>query len=348
MPLSSGRGFCSDNNASVHPAVLAAMAAVNEGHTIAYGDDPHTERAAAKMRDALGGKADVFFVFNGTGANCTGLGSVARSWDAVICAETAHINTDECGAPEHLTGVKLIPVATADGRLTVDAVRPHLHGFGVEHHSQPKVISITQLSEMGTAYRPDEIRALADLAHEHAMYLHVDGARVANAAAALDVPLTAITADAGVDILSLGGTKNGLAFGEAVVFFRPELAHDFEFGRKQNAQLASKSRYVACQFEALLADDLWLANARQANAMARRLAEAAAGLPGVTIVRPVDGNEIFATVPRAKLAAMQEASFFYVWDERGGADPEVRWVASFDSTEADVDEFVVLMRGALA
>lgn len=342
--LASGRGFASDNNSGVCPEVMEALRKCNIGHVVAYGDDPHTAAAEAKFKEHLGPAARVFFVFGGTGANVTGLLAASRPYQAVICAETAHINADECGAPERFCGCKLLTVATPDGKLTPEGIARHLHGFGVEHHSQPKVVSITQLSEMGTAYTPAEISAIADLAHGHGMLLHVDGARIANAAAGLGVGLRAITADTGVDVVSFGGTKNGLAFGEAVVFLNPQLGGDFKFIRKQSAQLPSKTRFVACQFDALLTDDLWLSNARRANEMAQRLAERVAEVPGVAITQRVEGNEVLARMPRESVEPLAAKSFFYVWDEGGEGDPVVRWVASFDTTEQDVDEFVGLLR----
>lgn len=340
MSATPFRGFASDNNSGVCPEVMSALSAANEGHVLAYGDDPYTEAAIGRFRGQFGHRIEVFFVFNGTGANVTGLLAVTERYNAVVCAETAHINTDECGAPERFTGCKLLTVPAPDGKLKPEGVRRHLHGFGVEHHAQPRVVSITQLTEMGTAYSPDQTRALADLAHEHGMVLHMDGARVANAAAGLGLTLGAITRDAGVDILSFGGTKNGMAFGEAVVFFDPGMAADFEFIRKQSAQLASKMRFVSCQFTALLTDDLWLRNAAHANSMARRLADGVSALPGVRITQSVEGNEVFAVVPRERLAALMAVSRFYVWDERDGDDPEVRWVASWDTAPEDVDSFV--------
>jgi threonine aldolase len=329
--------FASDNSAGVHPEILAAISAANHGHALAYGADPWTARAIDVFRSHFGPTAEVFFVFNGTGANVLGIQSLVQPYEAVICADYAHINVDECGAPERLTGCKLIGVPAPAGRLTPEAVAPCLHGIGVQHHVQPRVISISQSSEYGTVYTPDEIRALADFAHANGLFLHMDGARIANAAAALDVPLRAITVDAGVDVLSFGGTKNGLLGAEAVVLFDPARAATFRFIRKQGMQLASKMRFVAAQFEALLGTDLWLESARHANAMAHRLGLGLGAIPGVTVTHPVEANGVFAILPHDAIAPLQEEMFFYVWDERRD---EVRLMASFDTTPDDVDRFI--------
>ena len=275
-------------------------------------------------------------MFNGTGANCLSLQALTRSYQAVICAASAHIYTDECGAPEKFSGCKLIPLITADGKLTVEMVRHAYHGIGDEHHVQPKVISITQATEMGTVYRPEEIRALAEFAHARELYLHVDGARIANAAASLGQTLRQATRDLGVDVLSFGGTKNGIMGGEAVVFFRPELAHDFLYWRKQSMQLASKMRFISAQLGALLTNDLWLANARQSNRMAKLLEQEVRKIPQIKIVYPVEANGVFAKIPHDAIAKIQERYFFYVWNEE---ESVVRWMCSFDTTEEDVREF---------
>ena len=338
------RGFASDNNAGAHPEVLEAVARANTGHTRAYGEDPWTASAVARLREHLGERAEPFFVFGGTGANVLGLQAVMRPHEAVICSEFAHINVDECGAPERYVGCKLLGIASADGKLTPELVRARIGGVGIEHHVQPRVVSVSQSTEYGTVYAPDELRALAELAHAHGMLLHVDGARLANAAASLGVPLRAITADAGVDVLSFGGTKNGLLGGEAVVFFDPAPARSFRFVRKQGMQLASKMRFVAAQFEALLTDELWLRSARHANAMARKLEAAVRGIPGVRVTQPVDANAVFATLPAEAIPVAQDAFFFYVWDERRS---EVRWMASWDTTEEDVAQFAAAIARAV-
>lgn len=332
----SSRSFASDNNAGVHPEILRAMTETNQGHVVGYGDDPHTRAALASFRQHFGNDAEVFIVFNGTAANCLSLQSLANPYHAIICAESAHINSDECGAPEKFTGCKLLPLATPDGKLTVEAASKAYHGIGVEHHVQPRVISITQSTEMGTVYTPAEIKALADYAHEREMCLHLDGARIANAAASLGLNLRQATRDCGVDVLSFGGTKNGAMGAEAVVFFRPELARDFRFRRKQGMQLASKMRYLAAQFTALLSGDLWLSNAQHANRMAKLLEAAVSRIPGVKLVYPVQANGVFAQVPREVIAKLQERYFFYVWDETASV---VRWMCSWDTTEEDIHDF---------
>lgn len=342
--MSGRRGFASDNNAGAHPEVLEAIARANTGHVRAYGDDPWTERAIARIRQHFGGEVEAFFVFGGTGANVLGLESLARAHEAVICSEHAHIEVDECGAPERYVGCKLLPARTHDGKLTPELVASRIAGVGNEHHVQPRVVSIAQSTEYGTVYTPDEIRALADFAHARGMYLHMDGARLANAAASLGVGLRDVTIGAGVDVVSFGGTKNGLLGGEAVVFRDPAHAGDFRFRRKQGMQLASKMRFIAAQFEALFANDLWLRSARHANAMARRLAERVRDVPGVTITQAVDANAVFATLPAGTVPALQESCFFYVWDE---GRSEVRWMASWDTTEEDVDAFASTIARAM-
>lgn len=338
------RSFASDNNAGVHPAILKAFATVNDGHTVAYGDDVYTESAVKSFRKHFGKDIEVFFVFNGTGANVTGLQTVIASYDAVICAETAHINTDECGAAEKFIGCKLLTVPPKDGKITVDQIKGFLHAAGNPHHNQPKAISITQSTEMGTVYSPAEIKRLADFAHKNGMFLHLDGARLANAAAYLNVSLKEITGDAGVDILSFGGTKNGMMFGEAVVFFNRDLAKNYKYIRKQGMQLASKMRFVAVQFEALLADELWLENARHANSMAQLLAAGIEKIPQIKITRQVEANGVFAVVPPKYVPLLQKKYFFYLWNQETS---EVRWVTSFDTTKKDVQDFVKFVKSTV-
>jgi threonine aldolase len=338
------RGFASDNAATIHPEVLSAIARANVGHTKGYGHDDFTQAVERRFTEHFGEAARSFLVFNGTAANVLCLRAACRPWEAVICADTAHLNVDECGAPEAIAGVKLLSARAQDGKLTpelIDAL--HTRG-GDEHAVQPRVVSISEATELGTVYRPAEIRALAEAAHARGLLLHVDGARLSNAAAALDVSLREITADAGVDLLSFGGTKNGLLAGEAVVFLAPGLADGFEYLRKQSLQLASKMRFLAAQFDALLTEDLWRRCARQANAMAARLAGAVADLPGLTITRPVEANAVFATLPAGAAHSLQQQFPFYVWDEARG---EVRWMCSWDTTEEDVDEFAAAIAAAL-
>ncbi|MDZ4774367.1 MAG: beta-eliminating lyase-related protein [Planctomycetota bacterium] len=335
--MNSTRHFASDNNAPVHPAIFDALAAANVGHVRAYGDDPVTHAMEAGFREHFGPLARAHCVFGGTGANVLGLQALARPHEAVMCAEGAHIDVDECGAPEHYTGCKLISIATNDGKITPELVASHIHGVGDQHHVQPRVVSITQSSEVGSVYEPREIRSLAEFAHARSMYLHMDGARIANAAAALDVPLRAITTDVGVDVLSFGGTKNGLMGAEAVVFFNPAIGNEFKFLRKQGMQLASKMRFVAAQLARVLEGDLWKANASRANAMARRLGDGVSTIDGVKLAYPVCANGVFAILPKEWIAPLQERSFFYVWDEQRSV---VRWMCSFDTTSDDVDGLI--------
>lgn len=338
------RSFASDNNAGVHPEVLEAIARANHGHVVAYGDDPYTRSAIAKFEEHFGTGIDVFFAFNGTGANVLGLQALNRPYHAVLCSDYAHIYCDECGAPEKHTGCKLIPLPHQDGKITLDAVRHAYHGIGDQHHVQPRVISITQSTEMGTVYQPREIRALAEFAREHQMFLHVDGARIANAAASLGQTLRQATRDLGVDVLSFGGTKNGILGGEAVVFFNRALSTDFLFLRKQGMQLASKMRFIAAQFEALLTNDLWKRSAEHANRMARVLEAEVRKIPQARIVWKVEANGVFAQIPRHAIEKIKERYFFYPWIEEEGI---VRWMCSFDTTEEDVRDFVSVVAEAV-
>ena len=337
--------FASDNYAPAHPDVLAAIAEANIGPATPYGADPWTARAEELLRDHLGEQAQSFLVFNGTGANVLCFRALCRPWESVVCAATGHLNNDECGAPERIAGVKLHALPTSGGKLTPELVAPLLWRAGDEHAVQPRVISVTQSTELGTRYSPDELAALAGFAREHGMLLHVDGARLANAAAALDLPLRAVATDAGVDALSFGTTKNGALLGEAVVFLRPELADGFLYLRKQTLQLASKARYLAAQVIALLEGDLWRRNAAHANAMATRLASAVADVPGVRITQTVQANAVFAVIAPAAAEALQRDFHFYLWDEPTG---EVRWMCSWDTTPGDVDAFAAAIERACA
>ncbi len=332
----STRSFASDNNAGVHPEILEAIARANDGHVIAYGDDRYTRSAVAKFEEHFGSGIEVFFTFNGTGANVLGLQALMRPYQAVLCSDYAHIYTDECGAPEKHLGSKLIPLAHEHGKISLDSVRHAYHGIGDQHHVQAKVISITQATEMGTVYQPEEVQALARFAHEHDMFLHMDGARIANAAAGLGQTLRQATRDLGVDVLSFGGTKNGIMGGEAVVFFNPALGADFLYLRKQGMQLASKMRFIAAQFEALLTDDLWRRSAEHANRMAKVLEAEVRKIPQVRVVWKVEANGVFAQIPRHAIEKIKERYFFYPWIEDEGI---VRWMCSFDTTEEDVREF---------
>jgi threonine aldolase len=342
--MNERRGFASDNHAGVHPEVMAAIAAANDGHAASYGADPWTARAQQRFREHLGPSAHAFPVFNGTGANVLCLEALTRPWEGVVCARSAHLNVDECGAPER-AGRKLLVVDAPDGRLTPELVAPLLVRVGDEHVVQPRVVSITQSTELGTVYAPDAVAALAEWAHAHGLLLHVDGARLCNAAAALGVPLRALTTDAGVDALSFGGTKNGTMGAEAVVLLRDELADGFRYRRKQAMQLASKMRFISAQLDALLEGDLWQRSAAHANAMAERLAGAVGDLPGVRITQPVEANAVFAILPPEATERLQRDWPFYVWDEGTG---EVRWMTAWDTPPEDVDAFAADVRSALS
>ena len=339
------RGFASDNYAGIHPEILAALARVNHGHQPAYGADDVTAELVTRMREHFGDHAEVFPVFNGTGANVVALQSVTRRWEAVICAQTAHINVDEGGAPEKVAGLKLWTVPTPDGKLTPELIATQVFDTGFVHRAQQAVVTITQSTEMGTVYSPDEVRAIADYCHAQGLALHLDGARIANAAAGLGVPFRAFTTDAGVDVVSFGGTKNGAMLSEALVVLNPEYAAAVPFVRKTYMQLASKMRFISAQLLALLDDDLWLRSAQHANAMAARLAEGVRSIPGVTITQPVQANAVFATLPLAVTERLQEEFHFYVWNHQTG---EVRWMCAWDTTEADVDAFVAAITREMA
>ncbi|MDR5701114.1 threonine aldolase family protein [Agromyces aerolatus] len=346
------RGFASDNYSGVHPEVLAAVAAANDGHQVAYGEDVYTARLQEVFAAQFGEGVEALPVFNGTGANVTGLQSMLPRWGAVVAAGTAHINTDEGGAPERVAGIKILNVPTPDGKLTPELIDREAWGWGDEHRAQPLVVSITQTTELGTAYTADEIRAIAEHAHGLGMRVHLDGARLANAAASLGLPLRAFTRDAGVDVLSFGGTKNGALGAEAIVVLNPEASDGLTYLRKLNMQLASKMRFVSAQLIALLEGDLWLRSAAHANAMARRLRDAldagisAGELPGLGFTQETQSNGVFATLPAGVADRLRERGFrFYDWDASRG---EVRWMCSFDTSEADIDAFVAGIREELA
>ncbi|HWZ57450.1 MAG TPA: low specificity L-threonine aldolase [Gemmatimonadaceae bacterium] len=342
--MSDHSAFASDNWAPVHPAVLAALTRANSGHVQPYGADPFTGEAVERVRAAFGPSADPYFVFNGTSANVLAIGSCCRPYETVICAETAHIVVDECGAVERLLGVRLTTVPSPSGKLTIDGMMSRVEGKGDEHKVQPRCVSIAQSTECGTVYTASEVRALVEAAHAAGLLVHMDGGRLANAAAALGVSLAATTVECGVDVVSFGGTKNGAMAAEAVIFFNAELARDFVYRRKQMGQLASKMRYAAVQFTALLTDDLWRTNAAHANAMARRMAEGLSAIPRVTLTQPVEANEVFATVPPDAVADLERGGAFYVWDARR---TEIRLVCAFDTTPGDVDRFVSHARQVL-
>ena len=333
------RSLVSDNHSGMHPRVLEAITAANADHAVSYGADPWTSRALELLRGEFGEHAEVFPVFNGTGANIVGMQSMLRSWESVICATTAHVNVDEAGAPEKLLGSKVIAVPSADAKITPDLIRAQHWGIGDFHHAQPRVVLVTQSTEYGTRYSLDELRAITATAHELDIYVYLDGARISNAAAGLGCTFKEMTTDIGIDALSFGATKNGAMGAEAVVILNPALKAGETLGyiRKQYMQLASKMRFVSAQFIALLEDDLWRANAEHSNSMAQYLASKVAGIPGVTITQAVEANAVFAIIPAAITPALQEVTPFYVWNE---VTNEVRWMCSWDTTTADIDTFV--------
>jgi threonine aldolase len=335
------RGFASDNYAGIHPEVLQKISDVNGGHQAAYGDDDVTAELGEVIKKHFGKSAQIFPVFNGTGANVVSLQAMCRAWEAVICAAGAHINVDEGGAPEKVAGLKLHIIETTDGKLTPELIETQAWGFGNEHRAQPKVISITQSTELGTIYTPEEVRAIADLAHSKGMYIHLDGARISNAAAALGVPMRAFTSDVGVDVVSLGGTKNGAMGVEAVLILNPELADVIKFVRKSAMQLGSKMRYLSAQLLALFDGDLWERNASHSNAMAQRLYE---GVKDVVKVEKPQANALFPYLDPKVTEELQKSFRFYVWDHLTG---QVRWMCSWDTTEQDVDDFISAIKSTL-
>jgi threonine aldolase len=338
------RGFASDNNAGVHPDVLKEIALANVGHVTGYGSDIYTEKALSLFKDHLGSSTETFFVFTGTAANVLGLSGIVRSWNSVITASTAHLEGDECGAPEKFIGCKVLVVDTPDGKVTPELIERHMHGIDFEHHSQPKVISITQCTEMGTVYSVNEIAAIADFAHSHGMLLHMDGARLANASVSLNLPFKAFTTDAGVDLLSFGGTKNGLMGGEAICFLRPGLTIDFKYIRKQGMQLASKMRFISAQYIAYFQNNLWKTCASNSNAMASVLCEKLKDIPEVKITQKVQSNGVFVIMPDEVAEKVREHYFFYPWDEKRS---EWRLMCSWDTKKEDIEEFIVLLKREL-
>ena len=338
------RGFASDNNAGVHPEILKELEIINTGHTLGYGGDIYTKRAEELFKEHLGNDAEVFFVFTGTAANVLGLTSITRAWNSIVTANSAHLETDECGAPEKFTGCKVLTSDTADGKITVDLITKHIHGFDFEHHAQPKVISITQSSEMGTVYTVPEIIKLADFAHSKGLLIHMDGARLANAAVSLNLPFKAFTTDAGVDVLSFGGTKNGMMFGEAVCFLKPGLSTDFKYMRKQGMQLASKMRFISAQFIAYFCNDLWKRNASHSNKMALLLAEKLRDINDIKITQKVQSNAIFVIIPHDVAEKVQSHYFFYPWNEEIS---EYRLMTSWDTTGDDIQSLVDILKKEL-
>lgn len=348
------KGFASDNWSGVCPEIMQALQETNPAHNEAYGelDDPITRASVNKFKQHFGDDIAVYFVYNGTAANVLGISQLMKSYHAVVTVGTAHLNEDECAAPEKFMGAKILKVETEDGKLKPEHVKPFLKSIGFQHHAQPKVISISQVTELGTVYSPEEIKALANFAHENGMFLHMDGARISNAVVALGTDFRSITVDAGVDVLSFGGTKNGLMFGEVVVFFGKEKGNDFDYLRKQGMQLHSKMRYISAQFHRYLTDDLWKKNALQANLMAQKLANALEQFPQLKITQDVKANGVFCTMPPELIPQLQQEYFFHVWNEKpslvGEAVAsnlkEVRLMCSWDTTEEDIEGFVKLIK----
>ncbi len=347
--MSINKSFASDNWSGVCPEVMETLTRVNAGHNPAYGEleDPVTGAAIEKFKNIFGEQIAVFFVYNGTAANVLGVSQLMRSYHAVVSAATAHLNEDECAAPEKFMGSKILEIQTEDGKIRPAQVEPFFKSFGFQHHAQPKVISISQVTEMGTVYTAEEIRVLAAFAHANGLYLHVDGARIANAVVALNTGFKSLLTDTGVDVLSFGGTKNGLMFGETVVFLKKELSKDFEYLRKQGMQLHSKMRYIAAQFDRYLTDDLWKKNALTANGMARKLAAALQLFPQLKITQEVRANGVFVLMPVELISHLQKHYFFHVWNESPAGESrrkEVRLMCSWDTTEEDIRAFAGLVK----
>ena len=335
------KAFASDNYSGVHPEIMDALVKANVGHVSSYGADEYTGRATSKFKELFGTDTEVYFVYNGTGANVISLSALTRSFNSIICSELAHINVDESTAPERLTGCKLVGIPTKDGKIYPDQIEQRIQRVGDQHHPQAKVISISQLTEYGTLYSVDELKALSDVASKHGLYLHVDGSRISNAAVSLNKNFSEFTRDVGVDILSFGGTKNGMMFGEAILIFNKDLTEHFAFLRKQGMQLHSKMRFISAQFEAFLSNDLWKRNATHSNNMARKLEQALLSIPKVKITQSVDGNGVFAIIPREIVPELQKEVFFYVWNEELS---EARLMCSFDTQEEEIERFAAKLR----
>lgn len=342
--MKNPRGFASDNNSGVHPSIMQALADVNNGHVVAYGGDHYTASAIERFKKIFGQEIAVYFLYNGTGANVLALKSVTESWQSILCSEVAHIYEDECGAPEKITGCKLVPLSHIHGKINIEGIYKHLVWLDDEHRVQPKVVSITQCTEMGGVYSLDEIKTISKFCGDNNLLLHMDGARLSNAAISMGLEYIDFTKNAGVDILSFGGTKNGMMFGEAVVFFNPEHAKHSKYFRKQNMQLNSKMRYIAAQFDAYLNPDIWKTNAKNANEKAQYLYNAVKDIPEINVVHPVDANGVFAIIPTEITEELQKEVFFYVFDEHANM---VRWMCSWDTTTNDIDRFVIRLKELL-
>jgi threonine aldolase len=342
--MSVKKTFASDNYAGVHPQIMDALLHANVGHAGSYGSDSYTQAAIGSFREHFGEHTEVFFAYNGTGANVLGLSALTQSFNSIICSDLAHINVDESTAPEKFLSCKLLTIPTHDGKIYPEDIENRIIRMGDQHHPQAKVISISQSTEYGTVYAVDEIKAISSVAKKYNLYLHMDGSRISNAAVSLNKEFAAFTVDAGVDVLSFGGTKNGLMFGEAVLIFNPTLATNFSYIRKQGMQLHSKMRFISTQFNALISNDLWRRNASHANGMAKRLVSGLRQIPAIQITQKVDANAIFAIMPAALIPLLQQFGFFYVWNDKTN---EVRLMCSWDTTENDVDAFIQQARGAM-
>jgi threonine aldolase len=335
------RSFGSDNHSGVHPLIWQAMSDANQDHAPSYGTDPWTEKAKEQMNALFGRAVETFFVFNGTAANVTALKSLGRSWNSVLCSDVSHLNLDECAAPEVIAQTKLIPVPSVDGKVSLARCAEFLVRRGDQHHTQVRGLSLTQPTELGTCYTVEEIRSLTTWAHSEGLFVHIDGARLANAVSFLKTTFKEMLTDTGVDVVSFGGTKNGLAFGEAVVFVNTSLSKDFIYLRKQLAQLPSKTRFIAAAFSRYLQGNLWQEIASSGHTKALSLAAAVKDIPGVEITRPVQSNAVFAKIPKAWVKAVRQKYFFYVWDEKTF---ECRWMISFDTTDEDIAGFAEALR----
>jgi threonine aldolase len=331
------KAFASDNYSGVHPEIMEALRNANEAHAGSYGNDPYTERAVNKFKELFGNDVEVFFVYNGTGANVLGLTTLTQSFNSILCAEGAHINVDESTAPEKFLGCKLVAMPAPDGKITASQISDKIQRIGDQHHPQAKAISISQASEYGTVYSIEELKQLSGVAKKNDMYFHMDGSRLANASVTLNKTFREFTKDVGVDVLSFGGTKNGLMFGEAIVFFRPELAKNFMYQRKQGMQLHSKMRFISAQFEALLTNDLWKRNAAHTNSLAKLLGSELSKIEGITVTQKIEANGVFAIMPAHIIEPLQKEYPFYVWVEKTN---EVRLMCSWDSTEDEVKRFI--------
>lgn len=336
--------FASDNYSGVHPDIMEALNKANQGHAASYGSDEYTAKAVQKFKDYFGEHIEVFFAYNGTGANVLGLSSLTQSFQAIICSELAHIHVDESTASEKFIGCRQTTLPTRDGKIYPHEIENKIQRIDDQHHPQAKVISISQPTEYGTVYTVEEISSISAVAKKHGLFLHMDGSRISNAAVSLNKDFKAFTCDAGVDVLSFGGTKNGMMFGEAVIFFKPELASHFKFIRKQGMQLHSKMRFISAQFDALLSLDRWKKNAVHANAMAKFLAEELRKIPQVTITQSVDANGVFVILPPAIIPALQDEHFFYMWTEKIS---EARLMCSFDTEEEDIVKFISKLKKLL-